>query len=349
MRRWTIFLLLLLFFSVACQTEEPTAVGFLRGDFAFIPYQERVQIIDISDAAQPEFFTEVTMPGYIVKVVVNGRYLYIAHSTSATSWNSETGPPDAGLQIVDISDPRHPKFSGFFRTPEPPTALAIKDNLAYVGDWQQIIVVDISDPESPHERFTLDQYATGLAIDNGLLVSSWGGCGLRSGYCEGGLQVYDLSNPAQPELINEMQPEKELALPGFSVALNNNYAFVSGKGLWVVGLQNREQLQMDGRYASDMGWLSSSKVLIDNQIAYMSQYDGVHILDISQSTSPKLLALYQTSNQLTDLALRNGRLYLAGWGGLEILDITDSTNPTLLGYYATEYPGQIFPQPSPTP
>ncbi|MCA9916416.1 MAG: hypothetical protein KC445_00620 [Anaerolineales bacterium] len=345
MRRWTIFFLLLLF-SAACQTEEATTVGFLRGDFAFIPYQERVQIIDISAAAQPKFVTEFSLPGNVVKVVANGRYLYIAHATNASSWTSEGGPPDAGLQIVDVSNPTQPRKLGHFNSKSLPTDLLLYGDLLYLATWEFIDIVDVTDREAPRQLGAFSEGATSLAYANTQLAASFGGCSFRSGYCTGGLNLYDLAKPERPLLISQLQLDNT---PGYDVALANGLAVGTGKGLWVTDLTNVANLQVNGRYFLDNGWLYAAQILLDDHLAYATQYDGLHIIDISQPATPTQIGYFPTSNQLTDLALRDGRLYLTGWSGLEILDITDPTTPKRLGYYATEYPAQIFPQPTVAP
>ncbi|MCB8940321.1 MAG: hypothetical protein H6655_18070 [Ardenticatenaceae bacterium] len=346
MRRWTIFLLLLLCLSVACQTEEPTAVGFLRGDFAFIPYQERVQIIDISDLSEPEFVTEISLPGNVAKVVANGRYLYIAHSANTSSWTNEGGPPGAGLQIVDVSDPTQPHKLGYFHSKSLPTDLLLHGDLVYLATWEFIDIVDVTDRDAPRQLGMFSEGATSLAYADNQLAAGFGGCSFRSGYCTGGLHLYDLAEPERPSLIGRLQLDN---IPGYDVALANGLAVGTGKGLWITELANVENLQVNGRDFLDNGWLYAAQVLLDDHLAYVTQYDGLHIMDISQPTNPTLIGYFPTANQLTDLVLRDGRLYLTGWSGLEILDVTDPATPQLLGYYATEYPAQIFPQPTATP
>jgi hypothetical protein len=345
MRRWTIFLLLLLF-STACQTEQPTTVGFLRGNFAFIPYQERVQIIDVADETNPQFVTEFGLPGNVEKVVANGRYLYIAHSTNASSWDSQTGPPDAGLQIVDVSDPINPKMAGHFYSKSLPTDLLLFNDLLFLATWEFVDIINVKNVENPRHLGTISQGATSLAQDGERLAVGWGGCYFRTAYCEGGIRLFDFSDPERPLQVGDLQFND---LPGFDVALTDGYALVTGKGLSVIDLAGLDTLQVNGRYELNNGWLYAAQILVDGRIAYVTQYDGLHILDISQPTAPTLIGYFPTSNQLTDLALRNGRLYLTGWSGLEIINVLDPTAPQLLSYYATDYPAQIFPQPTATP
>lgn len=350
MRRIFIFSLLLSLL-VACSQAEPEATGFLRGNVAFLPHQEQVHILDIADEARPQQLHELTLPGQVVKVLADGRFLYVLHTTGASSWDSAAGPPDAGLQIIDVRVPDQPQLRGFFRTPDIPTDMIQHADLLYLADWSHITVVDVSNPDAPQARHTIDQGAGGLAVNETLLVSSWGGCSFRSGYCQGGLHLFDLADPARPQLIDQMTAEEQPGeqLPGHDVALSSGHAWATGKGVWVVDLANRENMQIDGRFPLNNGWLYNAKIIIEGNIAYVTQYDGLQLLDISQPSAPQPLGHYPTANQLVDLIWRDGRIYLAGWSGLEIVDVRDPHNLKLLGHYTTGYPAPIFPNPTATP
>ena len=345
MRRWTIFLLLLLFFT-ACQADEATATGFLRGDFAFIPYEDRVQVVDIADVTNPQLITEFSLPGNVVKVMVNGRYLYIAHSTNSSSWDSQTGPPDAGLQIVDVSDPTQPQMAGHFYSKSLPTDLALYNNLVYLSSYDFLDTIDVSNREAPQLLSTFPEGGTNLMRDGEQLVVGWGGCSFRSGVCGGGFNLFDLSEPEKPAQIAHFQGNE---IPAYDIVLANGTAFGTGKGMWAMSLADLEELQINGRYPLDNGWLYSAKILVAGNLAYTLQHDGLYIFDISQPTMPQWVGAYPTINPFTDLALRDGRLYITGWFEMLILDVTDPTFPDLLGQYAIEYPAQISPQPTATP
>lgn len=345
MRHW-ILLLLLLPVLIACQTEVPSATGFLGGDFAFIPYEERVQIVDIADESQPRFVTEFALPGYVIRVVANGRYLYVIHSSYAPSWESENGPPDAGLQIVDVGDPTQPQMLGHVYPQSIPTDLLLHGDLLYLATEQFIDVIDVSNREAPRELGTFSEGATSLARDGQRLAAGWGGCYFRTGYCEGGVRLFDLSEAERPFQIGELQFDEK---PGYGVALADDYAFVTGKGMSVIDLSDLAALQINGRYPLEDSWYFASKILLDGNLAYTLQPDGLQIIDISQPTEPQWIGAYPTMNPLTDLVLRNGRLYLTGWSELLIMDIADPTFPNLLGSYTIIAPTPPVPQPTTTP
>jgi hypothetical protein len=346
MRRLTFFLLLTLLLATACRPQEPDTIGLLQGNYAFMPYQNRVQIIDVSDETRPEWVREVTLPGEVVKVVANGRFLYIAHQTALTSWDSIAGPPDAGLQIVDVSDPTLPQLRGFFRSHSIPTDLAVQDDVVYLADWEHVSVVDVSDVDNPTSDIQLPDGANSLTVANNLLVSSWGSCSFRTGYCGGGLRLFDLAVAKQPSAIGQMQVD---TLPGYDVTVSDGYAFTTGNGVWVVDLYDLENLEVNGRYSLTQDLLFPSKIVVQGTIAYVQLYDELQLLDVSQPATPVLLGQYFTSNYITDLTVRGERAYLVGWSGLEIIDVADPASPRLVGSYLVANPVPGSPSPTATP
>lgn len=346
MRRLTIFLLLTFLLTTACRPKAPETIGFLQGNYAFMPYHNRVQIIDIADETRPQWVREVTLPGEVVKVVVDGRFLYIAHQTALISWDSIAGPPDAGLQIVDVSDPTLPQMRGFFRSRSIPTDLAVQDDVVYLADWEHVSVVDVSDVDNPTSDTQLPDGANSLSVANNLLVSSWGGCGFRTGDCGGGLRLYDLAVPKQPSALGQMQVD---TLPGYDVTVSDGYAFTTGNGLWVVDLYDPENLEVNGRNNLTEDLLFPSKIVVQGTIAYVQQYDRLQLLNVSQPATPVLLGQYFTSNYVTDLTVRGERAYLVGWSGLEIIDVADPASPQLVGSYLFENPVPSSPLPTATP
>lgn len=346
MRRFMIFWLLLLFASACNSGEDPAATGFVRGAFAYISAKNRVLVLNIADEAKPALVADVTLPGEVVKVVVDGRFLYIVHNPSVDSWPTDVGPPDAGLQIVDTSEPTEPKLLGFFRTHNLPTDVAINGDVAYLADWERIAVVDVGDKDDLTSHLSLTAGANGVFIDDMRLFASQGGCSFRSGFCSGRLNIYDVSNPRRPSPTGSLPVDE---LPGYDVFVANRYAFVAGKGVWVVEVEDEADLTVNGRYEVDQDSLYPAKIVIQGNTAYSLHGDGLHLLDVSQPTAPALLGRYHTDNYLQDLAVQGDTVFLVGWNGLEIINVAAPTNPQQIGSFAFANPIPSAPQPTATP
>jgi len=86
------------------------------------------------------------MEFYFVKnCVVQGKWAYLLSN-------------EFGLGIFDLSDPTDPILVGEYHSvfDAPYKGLAVKDNVAYIGNQNGIVIVDVSDPENPTELFQYD-------------------------------------------------------------------------------------------------------------------------------------------------------------------------------------------------
>jgi len=344
MRHWTILIPLLIVFLAGCNRAEPMADGFLQGKFAYIADENRVLILNIANEAEPEQVADVTLPGEVVKVVVDGPFLYIAHQPAV--WNTVEGPPETGLQIVDITDPTQPILRGFFRATSIPTDVAVRGDVAYLADWDHIVVVDVSDKDNLTAPFTIKGGANSVFVSGARLYASNGSCSFRTSYCGGVLNIFDVTNPLRPYAAGDLTVDQ---LPGHDVVIADDYALIAGRGVWVVNVADEENLLVNGRYALEEDTLYPAKIVVQDNIAYSLHYNGLHLLDISQPTMPTLLGQYNTDNYLRDLTVRGDTIYLVGWNGLEIVNVADPATPQQIGSFAFANPVPSAPQPTATP
>uniref|UniRef100_A0A7V6CMS6 LVIVD repeat protein n=1 Tax=candidate division WOR-3 bacterium TaxID=2052148 RepID=A0A7V6CMS6_UNCW3 len=95
-------------------------------------------------------------PGSAQDVAVSGNYAYVA------DW-------EAGLRIIDISNPRSPVEVGYYDTPGAAYGVAVSGNYAYVADaGAGLRIIDISNPRSPNEvgYYDTPEWALGVAVSN---------------------------------------------------------------------------------------------------------------------------------------------------------------------------------------
>ena len=77
-----------------------------------------------------------------------------------------TVSPEAGLMIVDISNPASPKQMGRYDTGGTANAVAVAGDFAYVADGSAgLLVIDIRNPENPQKvgEYNTPGSATGVA------------------------------------------------------------------------------------------------------------------------------------------------------------------------------------------
>ena len=96
----------------------------IAGDYAYLVDADTIQIFNISNPYNPNLVSYYTTPGSAHDIHVSGDYAYIADL-------------DFGLQIIDISDPSNPIFSGSYITPIPWSwGVSVSGDYAYLADHE---------------------------------------------------------------------------------------------------------------------------------------------------------------------------------------------------------------------
>ena len=98
-------------------------------------FHSGLQMIDISDPANPTLTGSYDTPGCAMGVAVSGDHAFVADYSS-------------GLQMIEISEPINPVFAGSCASPGPP-GVAVSGDHAFVADPCGLQVIDISDPTNP--------------------------------------------------------------------------------------------------------------------------------------------------------------------------------------------------------
>ena len=134
--------------TVLAQDCQPEVVGSIGGDSALglavsggVAYVANglsgLQVIDVSDAANPILTGAVDTPALARGVAVSGGVAYVADD-------------DSGLQVIDVSDPSSPAIIGAVALPGSAWSVAVSGDVAYVADGLAgLFMVDVSDPSSP--------------------------------------------------------------------------------------------------------------------------------------------------------------------------------------------------------
>jgi hypothetical protein len=96
-----------------------------------------LQVIDVSNPANPQRVGGYYTGGEAYGVVISGIYAYLADDTN-------------GLQVIDISNPANPQRVGGYDTSGRALSVVLSGNFAYVADdWAGLQVVDVSNPANP--------------------------------------------------------------------------------------------------------------------------------------------------------------------------------------------------------
>lgn len=131
-------------------------------------------------------------------------------------------------QNAALSTPRH--IGGVTR------AIAVADNIAYLGSGSELVVLDIRQPAQPRQVSSiLLPYIIEDIVLNGRYAYLLG----RS--LEGQrLQVLEISNIYRPTLLSTSSP---FGYDG-SLRVSDGYAYLSGGKLWIFSLSNASAPQL---------------------------------------------------------------------------------------------------------
>jgi len=150
----------------------------------------------------------------VQNVAVSGNYAYVA-----------TG--QAGLLVIDVSDPANPQRVGGCDTNGPASAVAVSGGNAYAATGQAgLQVIDVSDPAHPQRvgGYDTSGFAYGVAVSGNYAYVADG---------PAGLQVIDVSDPAHPRRMGGYNTSGS----AYGVAVSGNYAYVAD-GDWGLAVFN---------------------------------------------------------------------------------------------------------------
>jgi hypothetical protein len=292
-----------------------TAV-FVSGNYAYVAAcSSGLQIINISDPANPVYSGSYHAATPITSICVSGDYAYTANADSGILILNISNPvnptyvgiynmpgemsshfilgnyaylanSDTGLQIIDISNPTNPFYAGGYalHALRSIVDIYVQGNYAYLLDNFEMWIINISNPANP---FLIDLYAINeeggnfvdLFVSAGYAYITYTTCGDLVG-CFMGISLFNVSDPANPFCVSSYDLESGVYYT------YNVYAFVSG------------------HYA----FLANS-------------HSGLQILDVSNPALPTLVGSYNAPGAC-DVYVSGDYTYIVDSSSLQILRFT---------------------------
>ncbi len=238
----TIYILsALIFLLVACEsqnfdysadisTESGTSGSLARftisGNYLFTVDASNLKTFNITDEENPVLMSEISLDWGVETIFATGDLLFLGTRN--------------GVYIFDITDPVSPHYVSLYSHIQSCDPVVVKGNYAYstlnssgpcMNGVNLLDIIDISDPVSPFQVNSLPMESPGgLGISGDLLF-----------VCDEGLKVFDLTNPAEPELLKKITIDAydvipidtlllvatEQGLSEYSIDDENNIHFVS--------------------------------------------------------------------------------------------------------------------------
>ena len=284
----------------------------LSGKYAYVAAGGRgLQVIDVSDPAQPKPAGEYSSGGMAQDVVVVGTTAYIADST-------------AGLQVIDISNPTTPKLLSEYQTGGSSGDAAVVGDIAFVADgYAGLQVIDLSDPAHPERvgGYNTGGRALGVVVDGSFAYVADG---------PGGLKVVDISNLERPRLVASVSTNGFVSRA--TVVRKTVYVAASLGGLEIFDVNDPAAPQRLGGIETSGNALD---VAVAGNLAYVAdEGEGLQIFDVTDPAKPQRLAGIKTRWRANRVKVVNNLAYVADfWSGFDVIDVQDPRNPERLGRY----------------
>jgi len=277
-----------------------------------ISYDYLLRVFNVTDPAQPVEIATFGFPAPPEDLAISGGYAYVALYK--------------GLEIIDISNPAHPKYVGDFPISN---TNRVVNNGSYlsVASWDGITILNISDPVHPVQKgFYKDDSPGYLAISGSYLYSA-------DNYT--GLTIIDISDPSTPFQLS-VYPWGELSTGYFpeGISLAGKYAFIinDNDGLLVINVADpSEPVKAGSLYIEDPSALKAS-----GPIAYVLATQGVFAVGLTVRARPVAVGSYEPPQIALGVATSDTYAYVTFNHGLNIYDVSDPITPTLVGSTPTK-------------
>ncbi|MFC1975808.1 LVIVD repeat-containing protein [Chloroflexota bacterium] len=289
--------------------------GVVANDYAYLIDNQQLRIIDVSTPTAPIEVGYYPIPGYVQSVAVVDDYIYA--TTSGTGLFILSVVPDiGGPSPTNSPQPIRPPEPIPLLTPTPvilttPTPAIEALNVDLVGHW--------------------DGYAGTVIVQDNYAYAG----------IDAKFTILDILDPAHPSLLGSL----DLSCSPKDIIIADNYAYVVcwEEGLKIVNISNvRNPIEVSSFDTGNDDWAEEvssfdtgndkwvEAVIVAGNYAYLVTEFGLHILDITNPTTPSQVGGYHHPyhNNMVNITIKDNYAYLSDWGnGLQIIDISNPTAP----------------------
>lgn len=276
------------------------------------PQPAELHVLDpASPGGNPELGA-VSLPDAVLDVAVVGQLAFLAVR-------------DAGLQVVDLTDPTDPVVIGASASCAA-TRVAGGGGLALVTTSEPALrVYDMTDPSAPAllAAMPLTGIIGGLAATGAWAVVAAD---------PAGLMVVDVSAPAQPSLAGGWNGE---ALSDLAAVGDRVVALTDGGALQVLALGSGDEPDLPAALAWD--GCDALDVTVAGDRVYVADGNlGLSIVDVTDPRSPVLLSQTATAERASGVSVAGDRAYVVDkWpSSIYVFDVADPLAVGLLGMLA---------------
>jgi len=304
-------------FEGTCQSVE------FHDNYVYFNSGPNIHILDINN---PEEIVLVNTfhSGYFFPVDINYSHGYLFISSGGK-----------GFFIYDVSDPLQPEFISWVEGPYNLNAVEsiIMGSVILIDEGydQSISIYDISDLYNPNFlsqiEFPINQYHAYALKENllyGFEIS-------QSSNWDGYLISYDILDPANPQLANELKlcDANTGIYPDDMVVYEDNLLVAINDTVKIYNIALADTIFYLGKFPTSQT-VNNLKLEGDTLFVY-SEGEGIILISISDILNPVFLGSYDQVNTIQKFKIRNNLLLTSlGYKGFKLEDISEFSNPTVL-------------------
>ncbi|MFH1232714.1 MAG: hypothetical protein V1651_02505 [Patescibacteria group bacterium] len=264
-------------------------------------------------------------PNFANGVYISGNYAYVASK-------------EAGLQIIDISNPKLPIFVGSYNASlSDANSVYVSGSYAYVANGiQGLQIIDVSNPKIPMLIGNLNTlgYIYNIYVSGNYAYASNPNFDFK---------IIDISNPKFPILISSyiLNPYSDYHNDNYDhyeIYFSGNYAYVVSKkaGLRIIDISNPTLPILVSTYNVAGG---ASKIYVSGNYAYIAGFDmSLYVVDISNAKLPTLVGNCSSLGYARTINIFGNYIFYATNGsiGIQMVDVSNRKFPNLMKNYNTE-------------
>ena len=284
------------------------------GDIGFF------NILDLKDLYEPKLIMQIPysvlgFDSWAELFYEDDNFFYIANQ-------------NYGVSILGLNNIKEPVILSQFKTDGQVEHVFVNDKYAYLnvltGNSSELMVIDISDKNNPKKVSNYEliedknnsyygDYSL-YATDNYLYAA-----------CSSYLEIMDMNAlivGTYPDLIGYCDLLGDYGMK--KIWVSNGYAYIASAdyGITIYNVKNPKEPFFESVYNYGSSYYNYSRdVLVEDNIAYIADADGLKIVDVSYKKDPTLLAFCQATIQVEKLYKKDNYIYLVGEGGLNIIEI----------------------------
>jgi hypothetical protein len=277
----------------------------VSGHFAYVAKEAGLfYAFDLSNPAQPQLVGNCNIKAgsiyYYHNLVISGTYAYLGCAI--------------GLQVIDISDPANPQQVGTWEARDshiawgPPYGMGVSGTTVCVAgpNVHGFVLIDVSNPAQPK--------MAGLFPGEIWSVDTCGNYAYAADFTQG-LQVVDISDPANPHRVNGYQFTNSAAM---YIALSGHYAYVS---VWPPSGSHDWLHVFDITDLANPQWLGSGPYFFDKGVfsgnfLYIPGSHRVLMFDLSDPVHPQFVGTHYGGSG--DMAGYGSYVVVMGEGQLKV-------------------------------